>query len=84
MVSVIHVGNVARENVQQKEMGYLKQPTYNPDLSPCDFHIFEPLKKALNDKHSESGTKVQQAMKEFFGQQPQEFCQQGLLNLVKE
>ncbi|GFY35962.1 hypothetical protein TNCV_4843341 [Trichonephila clavipes] len=23
-------------------------PTYSPELSPCKYHIFDPLKKALN------------------------------------
>jgi hypothetical protein len=28
----------------------LKDPAYSPDLSTCEFHIFWPLKEALEDR----------------------------------
>lgn len=28
----------------------LEHPPYSPDLSPCDFHVFGPLKEALESQ----------------------------------
>lgn len=79
-----HVAKVVKENLQRKKWRILEHPPYSPDLSPCDFHIFGPLKKALKGNRFQSDEEVQNAVKEFFEQQPQEFFKQGIHRLVKQ
>jgi hypothetical protein len=51
----------------------LAHPAYSPDLTPCNFHIFGPLRKALkscvftsDDGMQEIMIAVRQLPKEFF------------------
>jgi histone-lysine N-methyltransferase SETMAR len=39
-------------------------PSYSPDLTPSDFHVFGPLKEALGGKTLRSDEDVQQAVHE--------------------
>ena len=48
----------------------LEHPPYSPDLSPCDFHIFGPLKKAMKGRKFKSDGEVQRMVTEFLKQQP--------------
>lgn len=38
-------GRLTHGVIQQKKLKILHHPPYNPDLSPCDFHVFGPMKK---------------------------------------
>ncbi|GFV25017.1 transposable element Tcb1 transposase [Trichonephila clavipes] len=38
------------------------RPSYSPDLSPSDFHLFEPLKNHLRRQHFRIDAEVQQAV----------------------
>jgi hypothetical protein len=55
-------------------------PPYNPDLSPCDFHVFGPLKKFGSDDD------VKAAVVQWFQQQPVGFfakkCPTGYLGAI--
>ena len=37
----------------------LDHPPYNPELSPCDFHMFGPTKEALGGKRFETNDQVE-------------------------
>ncbi|PRD36745.1 UNVERIFIED_CONTAM: Histone-lysine N-methyltransferase SETMAR [Trichonephila clavipes] len=42
-----HAAKVCVEALVCKKREVLEHPAYSPDLSPCDYFTFEPLKKSL-------------------------------------
>ena len=40
-----HVAKVCKDLLQHFRWEVLHHPPYSPNLSPCDFHVFGPLKK---------------------------------------
>jgi hypothetical protein len=48
------------------------------DISPCDIHIFGPLKKDFKGRIFMSDDNVQEAMVQWFRQQPKEFFADGI------
>jgi histone-lysine N-methyltransferase SETMAR len=46
---------------------------YSPDLDPSDFHVFGPLKEAMECKSFRSDEEVQRAVHEWLHSQPKEF-----------
>ena len=57
-------------------------PPYSPDLSPCNYAIFCPLKKVLRDKWFTSDDNVKQYMQNWFTMQPWEFYETAIHHLV--
>jgi histone-lysine N-methyltransferase SETMAR len=45
-----HTGAHARENLQELKFEVLDHLAYSSDLAPSDFHLFEPLKKAIRGR----------------------------------
>ncbi|GBO14025.1 hypothetical protein AVEN_240043-1 [Araneus ventricosus] len=56
----------------------LEHPPYSPDLSPCDFHIFGALKKALQGTRFHSEDAVKEAVQDFLKNQPRSFYSNGI------
>jgi hypothetical protein len=48
------------------------------DLLPCDYHVFEPLTKALENYTFTSYNDVLQAVAKWLRQQPKEFFADGI------
>lgn len=44
----------------------LEYPSYSPDLTPCNFHVFSPLKRTLNGRRFISDTEMIQDVRYFF------------------
>ncbi|GFY62784.1 histone-lysine N-methyltransferase SETMAR [Trichonephila inaurata madagascariensis] len=42
----------------------LDHPSYSPNMSPCDFHVLDPLKKDLKGKHFNSDDELKDAVKD--------------------
>ncbi|GFX92657.1 histone-lysine N-methyltransferase SETMAR [Trichonephila clavipes] len=75
--------------VTQMELGKFKWETldhlpYSLDMSPCDFHVFGPLKKHLKGKRFNSDDVLKDTVKDWASSQPQEFWEQGILRLVHQ
>jgi len=58
-------------------------PPYSPDLPPCDFHVFRPLKQEMRDKSFWSYEEVQQAVDERQRSKLREFCSRDIHALPK-
>lgn len=54
------------------------------DLSPWDFHVFGPLRKALKGQSFHSYVKVKTAILQWFHNQPPEFFLEGIQHLVTQ
>jgi len=62
----------------QKKLAYLgfqclDHPTYSPDLSPTDYHLFPGLKKQLKGRHFSSHVEVIAVAETWLDGQPSEF-----------
>ncbi|GFS79084.1 hypothetical protein TNCV_4408131 [Trichonephila clavipes] len=53
---------VCVEGLTLKIWEVLEKPAYSPDLSPCNCHIFGPLKGSLMDQQFHSGDNVKAAV----------------------
>jgi histone-lysine N-methyltransferase SETMAR len=42
-----HAAHATRDTLRRFGWGVLDHPPYSPDLSPCEYHVFGPLKKTL-------------------------------------
>ena len=63
-------------------MQVLKHPAYSPDLAPSDYHLFAPLKDALQDRKLSSDEAVQKVVHEWLCDQPKTFFSDGIHKLV--
>lgn len=79
-----HTANIITSQIARMRWEVLEHPPYSPDLSPCDFHVFGPLKKALKGQRFQSDAEVQQAVLTWFRQQPEEWYATGIQRLVKQ
>ena len=59
----------------------LEHPPYSADLSPCDFHLFGPLKEALGGQHFENDNEVEQFVRNWLKTRPQNYYQEGIQKL---
>ena len=62
----------------------LDHAPYSPDMSPCDFYVFGPLKKHLKGKRFNSDDELKDAVMDWVSSRPQEFWEQGILRLVNQ
>ena len=44
--------------------GQLVHPSYSPDMSPCEFYVFGPLKKRLKKQGLNSDNELKDAVKD--------------------
>jgi len=58
-----HTAQLTRKTINKMGWEVLSHPPYSPDLAPCDFHLFGPLKKALRGKKFQDNEDV----KKFLG-----------------
>jgi hypothetical protein len=77
-----HVANMCRDTLQQFGWEVLAHTPYSPDLLPCNFHIFGPLKQSLKGRRFTSNAEVCQAVEEWFAMQPASFYVEGIHKLI--
>lgn len=63
-------------------LGGSQTPPYSPDLLPCDYHIFSPLKKSLRDSRFANDNEAQTANENWIYNQPHSFFAQGNHRLI--
>ncbi|GBL79465.1 Mariner Mos1 transposase [Araneus ventricosus] len=78
-----HVSHETYTTSQKFRWEVLEHPPYSPDLSPCDFHIFGPLKRALQGTRFHSDDEVKEAVQDFIKNQPRSFYSNGIDLLPK-
>ena len=55
-----HIANLVRDKFQRFGWEIPQHPRYSPDLSPCDFHILDDLKKDIHGRRFHSVEEVQE------------------------
>ncbi|GFW98758.1 histone-lysine N-methyltransferase SETMAR [Trichonephila clavipes] len=68
-----HVSRVTQRKLDKFKWETLNHPLYSPDMSPCDFHVFGPLKKHRKGKRFNSGDVLKDTVKDWASSEPQEF-----------
>lgn len=59
----------------------LKHLPCNPDLSPCDFHVFRPLKESMGGMKFTANTDVEKYVRNYFRTRPRSLFAQGIKKL---
>ncbi|GBN42211.1 Mariner Mos1 transposase [Araneus ventricosus] len=68
-----HTAKAAKELLQKFKWKVLSHPPYSPDLSPCDFHMFGELQKALRGQQFQKDDEIKEHVHSWFKQQPKVF-----------
>lgn len=76
-----HTAALTREKLEQLGWETLEHPPYSPDLSPCDFHLFGPLKEALGGQRFVSDEEVEAYVLNWLKTQPTSFYEDGIRKL---
>ncbi|GFV39614.1 histone-lysine N-methyltransferase SETMAR [Trichonephila clavipes] len=79
-----HVSRVTQMELDKLKWETLNHPLYSQDMSPCDFHVFVPLKKHVKGKCFNSDDVLKDTVKDWVSSQPQEFWEQGIQRLVNQ
>ncbi|GBN45050.1 Histone-lysine N-methyltransferase SETMAR [Araneus ventricosus] len=72
-----------KKNLQNFRWEVLEHPPYSKDFSPCDFHIFGLLKRALQGERFHSDDEVKEAVEDFLNNQPRSSYSNGIALLPK-
>jgi len=65
-----HVADVCKYLMPHLQSEILHHTPYSPELSPCDFHVFGPLKKHWNDAGSHKTMRSEKSLKNFSATKP--------------
>lgn len=76
-----HTAAVTTQKLAKMQWTPLDHPPYSPDLSPCDFHMFGPLKKALGGERFANDQQVEQFVRNWLGTRPKSFFENGINKL---
>ena len=75
----LHTDNLMRDRLQRFGGETHQHPPYNPDLSPCDFHVFCDLKKDIRRRRFQSDEEVQEWVRLWIHQRPTSFYKTGVI-----
>jgi len=76
-----HTAVQTRQKIKSLFWTTLEHPLYSPDLSPCDYYLFGPLKEALGRKRFDNDVAVETFMREWLVSQPPSFYDSGIKKL---
>ncbi len=57
-----HSAGLTQSMLMKLKLNVLTHPAHSPDLSPCDYEVFGPMKKFLEGKRFSTEEKVSQGM----------------------
>jgi histone-lysine N-methyltransferase SETMAR len=69
--------------IQELRFECIPHSPYSSNLVPSDFHVFGPLKAALNGTQFQDDDEVRSAVHEWLCTRPKEFFSRGIYVLVK-
>lgn len=77
-----HTAGTTRLWLDRYNWEVLDHPSHSPDLAPCDFHLFGPLKRSLSGKHFNSDDELKDAVLQFLVQLDGSFYWEGMVSLI--
>ena len=75
-----HCAALTQEKLAKMYWTALEHPPYSPDLSPCNYHMFGPLKEALGGQHFDD-ERVENFVRKCIQTRPASFYDAGLKKL---
>jgi histone-lysine N-methyltransferase SETMAR len=76
-----HTAQLTTNVLEKMHWEVLPHPPYSPDLSPCDFYLFEPLKEALSDSQFQDDDGVAEFAHEWLRAQLKTFYKRIIMKL---
>lgn len=76
-----HTAALTNEKLEALSWTTLEHPPYSPDLSPCDYHLFGPLKEALGGQRFDNDVAVEDFVRNWLMMQPSSFYDNGITKL---
>ena len=76
-----HTAEVTRRKWKEMKWTLLDHPPYSPDLPPCDFHLFGPLKEILDDKRFQDDAGVEGSVRNWLMTHPRSFYDKDIKKL---
>lgn len=76
-----HTAVLTRDKLEEMRWETLEHPPYSPDLSPCDYFLFAPLKESLGGKRFENNEEVEEYVRNWLTTRPQTFYEEGIFKL---
>jgi len=73
-----HSATLTQEKLAQMYWTALEQPPYSPDLSPCDYHMFGPLKEAQGGQRFDDDEQVENFVRKWLQTRPPSFYEEGI------
>jgi hypothetical protein len=71
---------LTQEKLAQLYWNALEHPPYSPDLSPCDCHMFGPLKEALGGQRFDDDEQVENFVRNWLQKRPSSSYDAGIKN----
>jgi len=73
-----HSAALTQEKLSQMYWTVLEHPPYSPNLSPCDYHMFGPLKEALGGQRFDDDEQVENFVRKWLQTRPPSFYDAGI------
>lgn len=77
-----HSARVTQDLLKKFKWDVWEHPPYSPDLSPCDFHVFGPMKQDLAAERYTNDEEVKTATLQWCKKVGREFFDRGIRKLV--
>lgn len=78
-----HMSFATKQHIEKMGWSVVPHPPYSPDLAPCDFYLFGPLKNHIRGTRFDNVNEVKLAVKAWCKKQSSEFYQNGFDAWVK-
>jgi len=75
-----HSTTLTQEKLAQMYWAALEHPPYSPDLSPCNYHMFGPLKEVLEGQCFDDDEQVKNFVRKWLQTRPPSFYNAGIKN----
>lgn len=76
-----HTARLTQEKLTQMHWTPLEHPPYSPDLSPCDYHLFGPLKEDLGGRRFGDNAAVEEFVRNWLTTRHPSFFKDGIKKL---
>ena len=77
-----HIADIVKQEITKQKWTVLPHPAYSPDLAPCDFYLFGPLKDSLRGKHFENMDALKNSVRHWIRNTPVDFYTRGMNELL--
>ena len=78
-----HLAKPTREKLLKLEWITISHPSYSPDLTPTDYHLYRSLSNYFHEKQFDNENNLKMELVKFFGQKSRVLYERGILSLPR-